>query len=65
MIITPIFVALLVMANGQNISARMESAQACTTFTRAIALHVESADCESYAEIDMSGDGDYFPPEYR
>jgi len=39
--------AKLVMDNGQTVRGRMASEPACLDFTSSIALHVESANCET------------------
>jgi hypothetical protein len=42
-------IARLIMADGRPIDAPMASRAACVRFTRAIALYVESANCETLA----------------
>lgn len=58
-----IILAILVMADGGQLRAAMESRAACETFTRHIAPYVESANC-----LTITGawwpipDSEYFPP---
>ncbi len=51
-----LFIAVLVMHGGAIISAPMASKSACVEFTRAIALHVESADCYTTPDYDAIAD---------
>lgn len=43
-----VILAILIMANGAEIRAPMPDAESCLAFTRAIAPHVESADCFTF-----------------
>ncbi len=42
---TTIILAILLMANGEYIRVTMPDRETCISFTRAIASHVESANC--------------------
>lgn len=63
-----IVLAILMMADGGQLQAAMESRAACETFTRHIAPYVESANCLTFLSHLPTGawlpipDSVYYPP---
>ncbi len=48
-----VYMARLVLADGRPVSAAMLSRAACVAFTRTIARHVESANCETLTRKEI------------